>query len=757
MSQTDNDALAKLMGPVALKLYGTPNKALSTKDELRFGSHGSLSVDLVKGTWYRHGENAGGGVLALVEFVHGAKGGEAVKWLRENGFEVPDRAPPAKANGHANGNAHANGSAGAKPKIVATYDYVDEAGNFLFQVCRFEPKDFRQRRRPTPSDAPEKIKGGWVWSTKGCRQVPYRLPELIDAIKAGMTIFAVEGEKDADRLWSIGVPATTNAQGAGKWPEGMEQFFADADVVLLPDNDPQSRREDGSLAFHKDGRPVFPGQDHAELAGERIVREARRVRVLELPGLLLKGDATDWIEAGGDADALYDLVDREAQDLAQWLRGRPAAPFDQSSMQGEIIDPSAPFVSRFSAIPWSRLNDPGPEHEWLIEDIITRGEVAMMAGPSGSGKSFLAVDLSLSIVRGVPWFGNQTMHGGVVYQAGEGRNGLRKRLRAYMIEHGLGLENERPFVLLPSPVDLYASDDQTNFLIAETKHWAKSFERRLELVVIDTLAAASSGADENSSRDMGPILARCARIAQECDCAVLLVHHMNAGGQKARGWTGIQANVDSVIGVAKTEPPQIDIDRRHVREFTTLKQKDGEDGKRWRFVLPAIETSRGNGSKALTSCVVRLPNWDGEPGEKEKTTDAGLRLTPQIELFLRAIYRALDDDGERAPPELRLPLGTQVVRWNKVTQAFAALAFEEESEAKKKADKLAQATKRAGERLMQLRIIGREKPFVWLTGRKVKGMPKRGGTEDEAARMQQELDQNMPAGMDSFLDEGGVT
>ena len=92
----------------------------------------------------------------------------------------------------------ANGQEGnGKPQIVATYDYRDERGELLFQVVRYDPKDFRQRR-PKPG-------GGWVWSVKGVRVVPYRLPELL--ARPDEPVFVVEGEKDVDNLGRIGVLA----------------------------------------------------------------------------------------------------------------------------------------------------------------------------------------------------------------------------------------------------------------------------------------------------------------------------------------------------------------------------------------------------------------------------------------------------------------------------------------------------------------------------------------------------------------------
>ncbi|MES2724895.1 MAG: hypothetical protein V4656_17220, partial [Pseudomonadota bacterium] len=201
------------MAAVARRLWGDPNARASTPNELRWGEHGSRSVDLHKNVFFDHEAKEGGGVLDLIARETGAKGSEAVDWLRrEMGAVIEDqRHRPA---------------ATPPRKIVATYDYVDEQGDLLFQVVRHEPKDFRQRR-PAPA-----AEGGWNWSVRGVRQVPYRLPELIEAIACDVSVFVVEGEKDVDRLAARGIVATCNAGGAGKWPVGFASHFAGADVVI---------------------------------------------------------------------------------------------------------------------------------------------------------------------------------------------------------------------------------------------------------------------------------------------------------------------------------------------------------------------------------------------------------------------------------------------------------------------------------------------------------------------------------------------
>jgi hypothetical protein len=165
-----------------------------------------------------------------------------------------------------------------KPRIVKTHDYLDAAGNLIFQVVRREPKDFRQRR---PDG-----KGGWIWDLKGVEPVPYRLPDLIKA----ETVFIPEGEKDCDNLKDKGLTATCNPMGAGKWRASYAQYFQGKQVVILPDND-------------------LPGKAHAQKVARSLHGIAARIKVLDLPGLPEKGDVTDWLKAGGTKEELLAMME----------------------------------------------------------------------------------------------------------------------------------------------------------------------------------------------------------------------------------------------------------------------------------------------------------------------------------------------------------------------------------------------------------------------------------------------------------------
>jgi hypothetical protein len=196
----------------------------------------------------------------------------------------------------------------SRPQAEARYDYHDGAGKLLFQVVRFRPKDFRQRRPAGQNDSkvttdPDGTR--WVWETTGVRRVLYRLPKVLEAVEARRVVFVLEGEKDADNAARVGVDATTSPGGAGKWRPEYADSLAGADVVVVPDNDTDP----------------YPGQKHAADAARSLEGKAARVRVLELPsernGRPVK-DFSDWQAAGGTKAELIRLAEA-APGAGAWL------------------------------------------------------------------------------------------------------------------------------------------------------------------------------------------------------------------------------------------------------------------------------------------------------------------------------------------------------------------------------------------------------------------------------------------------------
>jgi len=270
--------LALLMEPVARELLGEPNKALSKKGDMRFGTHGSLSVKPEEGTWHSFEEEVGGGVLDLIARETGlATRHEQLTWLEERGFReksAPPK-PPTKAD------------------EVARYRYNDAKGRARFYVVRYEPqgqpKTFRQGRLDDRGQFRPGVKGIDT-------RIPYHLDKL--AAQPEAEVYLVEGEKHVHALEALGLLATTNAGGAGKWTDEHSRYLAGRRVVILPDND-------------------APGIAHARKAQASLEAAGAEVKVVMLPGLPEKGDVIDWLDAGGTLDNLLEIVAQGGEALPE--------------------------------------------------------------------------------------------------------------------------------------------------------------------------------------------------------------------------------------------------------------------------------------------------------------------------------------------------------------------------------------------------------------------------------------------------------
>lgn len=717
--EAKDDTFSQYAVAVARDLLGAENQQLSSKTEIRFGSHGSLSVDVAKGTWFDHSDNLGGGVLDLIKRETGKAGREAVQWMRENGYHIEDRdggnfTPGASAASSANKGRYDEAGNWLPPrvpehgKLTKVYDYTNPDGSIRYQVARFDwddpahPKGHDKtfvQRVPDP-DRP----GRFSYKVKGIEPLPYRLAELLEDIADGAEIFIPEGEKKVDLLRALGVPATCNSGGGGKFPEALAQWFKGAKVTVLPDNDETGEKHVGKVAQVLEGI-------------------AARVRFLKIPDLPPKGGVDDWLPAGGSADKLYDL----AASLAR-------------------VAEAVKYESRFGAVSWLDFDQPGKTYEQLIKGVLTACEMSLLLGESQSGKSFLAIDIAMAVARGMEWFGRRVKQGGVVYQAGESAVGVRrKRFPAYRKHHEVAHE-PLPVVLLQEPLDLFSSDDPTDAFIEECLHWSRTFPVPLRLIVIDTFNKATPGANENDGKDMGIVLARCDRIKAATGAHVMLVHHLNAGGTKARGHTSLFANVENVILTYRI-PDNSDADGRPIREWKISKQKDGEDGIAERFVLPQIEIGVDEDGDRKTSCIVARPS--GTAGEALETPGA-ITLGGANQKALQALYDVLRDvsTGTPAPPEMRLASGARVASRKAHAARFFAIekpddfADKPEADQKRIEDAARQALKRARDALFSKAIIGIDEENIWLTGKPVKGFGPPPGTR---SRQQQQAEQQKEA------------
>jgi hypothetical protein len=667
VSDTD---FASLIVPVATHpdIWGDPNPRFKKRNELRWGRHGGRMVVLDKGVWQDHETGEAGGVLALVMRERNCDKEQALEWLTSARL----------LNGDARENERirtAKPQARAVPQLEAEYAYVDERGTPISFNCRYklpppECKTFRQR------------KANGEWNMKGARVVPYRLPDIIEAIKRDETIYICEGEKDVENAFELlGVVATTNAAGAGKWTEEHSKFLKGADVVWLPDNDDA-------------------GRGHVAKGAPTLRKYAKRQRVLHLPELDEKQDLTDWLHQSPDNNrARFDnLVAKRAR---EW-------------------SPEPPD-SKFGAVMWEHLDDVPDESEWIVDDFFTAGDVSAIVGRSQSGKSFLAIHVGMLVACAsmpelppLDFFSRKVAGGLVIYQAGEGARGIFKRLRAWRQEYGIAPKLHLPFVLLRNRVDLFRDKDITP-LIAEIKAWQAYYDKPLKMLFIDTLATAIAGAEENSAKDMTIVLANCARIRNECGCHVCLVHHLNAVGDKMRGSTALPANLDQAISVIR-EPG------KRTRKVELAKQRDDSDEVTLQFDLKSIEIGKRGDNRPITSCVCVEPSDDDEPA-----SSPGARLPGAQYRFFGSLIDALKAYGEAPPADIGVPDGVRaVVPFGRFRELYGARLWHHEGEPDDKvADRVRKAIERAGAPLLQAGIVGRHvergRNYIWWTGQAVQG------------------------------------
>src|SRR5262249_21280344 len=185
------------------------------------GGEDRFSINTAKQVFNCRQCEVGGDVITLVQHLDGVDFVHAVETLTGEG--------PPKSNG--------KDTEQVKKIVAAEYEYHRADGVLAFVVERIEyqkpvrKNSFRQKR-PNP-DHP----GEWIYNVKGVPPLIYRLRETSEAITNGRTVFVVEGEKCANDLWKLDIPATTNPGGAGKWRPELSKYLAGADVVLIPDND----------------------------------------------------------------------------------------------------------------------------------------------------------------------------------------------------------------------------------------------------------------------------------------------------------------------------------------------------------------------------------------------------------------------------------------------------------------------------------------------------------------------------------------
>ena len=260
-----------------------------------------------------------------------------------------------------------------------------------------------------------------------------------------------------------------------------------------------------------------------------------------------------------------------------------------------------------------------PSIDWKVQGVFPESGFACIYGVSGGGKSFLAMDMALSMAEGRRWFGLRTKKAAVTYIVAEGQGGLKGRVIAWEEENKRELPENVQFVL----------DDF--YIGADVERLAKSIPTG-SLIVIDTMNAVSAGLAENDVVDMGIIISNCKQLQKLTSGLVCLIHHCGKDAAKGlRGHTSLIAALDAAI----------EVDRRgNNRVWKVVKNKDGQDGQAYKFTLNIRIVGKDAYGDDVTSCSVFASE---EPARQEVKP-----LTPAQRYGLESLEAALQAEGKSA-------------------------------------------------------------------------------------------------------------
>ena len=308
-------------------------------------------------------------------------------------------------------------------------------------------------------------------------------------------------------------------------------------------------------------------------------------------------------------------------ELAGFDRGRQVAErfFDPNvfSAADSIFpqEPAAPAKSfRFTPFSLAASTALSSAAKPLIKGVLDQGAMCVLYGESNAGKTFVAMDISYHVARGLDWAGKRVAAFPVLYVAAEGGQGARKRAAALATRYG----DAPDFHFLLSPINLLRADADLVPLIESIRSFGQSFG----LIVIDTLSRAMAGGDENASTDMGAMVKHIDALRHATGAHLMVVHHSGKDRAKgARGHSLLRAATDTEIEVVN-------------REIVVTKQRDLDGSFSSAFDLDVVTLGVDGDGDPVTSCTVRLVRRDSATvaGLTEKECEA-VKCVAELDAF----------------------------------------------------------------------------------------------------------------------------
>jgi hypothetical protein len=368
-------------------------------------------------------------------------------------------------------------------RVEAIYSYSDSAGDERYQVVRYREASGKKTFRIRRPDGE-----GWAWSLGDVEPIPYNLASITHS-DPDSPVWIVEGEKDADRLAELGQVATCNHGGTGQttlW-ERFAPYVRDRDLYIVPDNDPA-------------------GRDHALKVAGYVFPHARMVKVVDLPGLPAKGDASDFLDLGHT----FEDLDRIAKTCVPWSP-------EQAEADAELdLDATAADLIRLDA-----------KVSWAWKGWIVKAHLNVLASEPGIGKTRMVLDLARRVALGLPW-----------------PDGTPQTFPAGSSTLWVPADNQHSeLASLPEsfgfpPELLYLNATRRNPFIGtmlDSDEDLRDFEARIArikpaLVIVDT-AANATDRSQHKPEDAKAFFKPLQEIAKRTGACFILVAHLNAAGK----------------------------------------------------------------------------------------------------------------------------------------------------------------------------------------------------------------------------------
>ena len=516
---------------VAKQLLGEPSKTSS--NELRWGNKGSMVLNKKEGTFYDHEAGVGGGVIDLIKHLNQ----DINTVLKHFGYDLalhsndsllsglypPKNETTSNARSFSNKEMHK-----LKEESVVNLRYSPS-----FTVMRFpEGHAIKQKY------APFTLGADGLWHLK--RPESLLMPIYYTDKYPTKPIVVNEGEKalkGCEAIIGDTLDSCTWHGGVNSWKKADWRPILKRDVWIFPDNDKA-------------------GTDCAEELAEYLRKKGcKSIKIIKPP------------KRFEDKDDLYDAYQRgDFKSADHFIR--------YANLQKQKLPAGALRFQRADYV-ISQVTNP----DWLITDVFERNRLITVFGEPKSGKSFIAIAMACAVARGTDFYGHTAKKAPVVYLAGEGLSGVRRRLSAanqYFkkidpTEKDEGLKDVPLF--LSNRGSRINEADEYEKLVDEI-NLLKEQEKQIGLIIFDTFQRNFSG-DENSAQEVNKFVKAADQLIHDFDCSVLLVHHTGRGNKgRARGSSVLDASIDGEFLVERKDKTVDGVEKMLVKMKQT-KNKDG--------------------------------------------------------------------------------------------------------------------------------------------------------------------------------------